>query len=187
MDISEKAKEYAKDKALEAITSAIEKAYADGYNEGLQQQDNQKLEDAQTGVTYVDLGLTSGTLWASDYIEKRLTYLEASKLSIPTFEQYEELYNECLVESCPKGIKFTGRNGHYIVIDYINVQQVAKSKQATFYFWLEDGEEGNERYCACSPYEGSLLTNPWKYKLFMGIKLSVLLVHKVKTINQTYG
>jgi hypothetical protein len=54
MNITERSKEYAKGKALDAITAAIEQAYADGYNDGLKHLENEKLEAIKDGVEYVD-------------------------------------------------------------------------------------------------------------------------------------
>jgi len=89
MDITEKAKEYAQGKALEAISSAIEQAYADGYNAGLNHIENEKLEAIKDGVEYVDLKLKSDTLWSLKYIKdqgffNKMAYMDASKLNLPT-------------------------------------------------------------------------------------------------------
>lgn len=86
MDIQEKANSYAEGKAKEAITKAIAQAYIDGYKDGYKSgQENIKTEcnDAE----FVDLGLPSGTLWASDYLRDAngnisfVTYEEAKNYS----------------------------------------------------------------------------------------------------------
>ena len=50
MDIIEKSKEYAKGKAIDALTAAIEQAYVDGYNDGLKHFENARLESFVDGV-----------------------------------------------------------------------------------------------------------------------------------------
>lgn len=65
MNIKEKSKLYAEEKALEAISTAIEQAYEAGYHDGLKHCENERLEVIKDGVEYVDLGLPSGTMWSS--------------------------------------------------------------------------------------------------------------------------
>ena len=87
MNITEKSKEYAEGKAIDAISAAIEQAYADGYkdgyNEGLSSRDNFSSNEVEDGVEYADLGLPSGTKWAIDFLRddkgkvKFLLYEEA--------------------------------------------------------------------------------------------------------------
>ena len=105
--ISEKAKNYADGKVLEALTAAVENAYTDGYkagyNDAVEKLNNGAQELESDGITYVDLGLPSGTLWASDYLRDkdgklvRLKYDEAAPLALPKKEQFEELKRYCEV------------------------------------------------------------------------------------------
>jgi hypothetical protein len=189
MSIEEKAKEYANGKALEAINAAIEQAYADGYNDGMRHIENEKLEAIKDGVEYVDLGLQSGTLWSSNYIKKShgnkdcLPYLEASKLNIPTKEQFEELCRECFpsYENTTKchGIKFTGTNGKSIVIEYFTCNELANlDTKNVFNFWLKDNENSNERLSANIKIENNKAI-PIFEKIHMGLKLPVMLVRKI--------
>ncbi len=185
MNITEKAKEYAKGKALEAITSAIEQAYVDGYNDGMQFLDislKEDIETSETDVVYVDLGLPSGTRWSSDYLMDNsdynmLTYVEASRKNIPTVEQYEELCNECLVTSNDDGIEFRGINGNSIIIRYITIEMTT-CYQKTFGFWLKDDGEGNYKYCACNIYNSFNPSDANKENMFMGLRIPVMLVCK---------
>jgi len=185
MDIVKKSREYAEGKALEAISSVIAQAYADGYKDGLQHLENEKQESLKTGVTYVDLGLTSGTLWSSQYLKDiyylELPYIEAAKLSIPTVAQYEELCREC--EIVPQygirldklsGFKFIGKTGKSIYIDRYNVSPTLNVRES-YYFWLKDDVEGSEKDCACL-WEKDELGSPNKHKIFMGLKSPVMLV-----------
>lgn len=105
MNISEQAKTYAEGKVQEALTAVVEKAYSDGYqagyNDAIEKLNNGVQELEGDGITYVDLGLPSGTLWASDYLRDKngkivsLPYIEAAPLNIPTQEQFEELKKYC--------------------------------------------------------------------------------------------
>lgn len=86
MDIQEIANSYAEGKANEAITKAIAQVYLDGYKDGYKSgKENAKIEcnDAE----FVDLGLPSGTLWASDYLkdieEKSVIYHIWRRKNIP--------------------------------------------------------------------------------------------------------
>ena len=189
MNITEKSKEYAKGKALEAITTAIEQAYADGYNDGLKHLEKEKLEAMKDGVEYVDLGLPSGTLWSSNYIKKTnsnkgcLPYLEASKLNLPTKEQFEELCRECFSSYANTtkyhGIKFTGTNGESIVIEYFTCNELANlDTKNVFNFWLKDDDNSNERLSANIKIENNKAI-PIFEKIYMGLKLPVMLVREI--------
>lgn len=64
------AKEYADGKVIEALNQVVENAYLAGYNAGYLAGINKVVNDSVSEKTeYVDLGLPSGTLWASSYVE----------------------------------------------------------------------------------------------------------------------
>ena len=66
VDISSRASEYAGGKAVDCLTKAIEQAYKDGYLDGFKDGKELASDCISTGeVNYVDLGLPSGTLWAT--------------------------------------------------------------------------------------------------------------------------
>ena len=187
MNITERSKQYAQGKALEAITAAIEKAYQDGYNDGLNHLELEKMEAAKTGVKYVDLGLSSGTLWSKCYLgegEDLYSYLDASKFNIPTKEQYEELFKEskvCYLKNCYDvriGIKFIGPNGGEIQILYKRIQDLdaTNSKNQSFYFWIKDDEAGDKKNCAGIITDDQDIMETPVNKIFMGLKLPVMLV-----------
>ena len=190
MDITERSKEYAQGKALDAITSAIEQAYTDGYNDGLRHLELERLEAMKEGVVYVDLRLPSGTLWSSSYVKdekgliRRIPFMEASQLSIPTVEDYRELFNECKIKffslSNKHGVEFTGRNGKSIFIEYTNNEggDWSRNCEESFRFWLnENGEKDNEKKTAAirDTNQGAF---PMFFDVFMGFKLPVMLVRK---------
>lgn len=87
---SNKAKEYAESKVNDALKQVVADAYMAGYNAGYQDGIDKVAQDSVSEETeFVDLGLPSGTLWASDYVKDGdevlfLPYPEAQKYDIPT-------------------------------------------------------------------------------------------------------
>lgn len=84
-------------------------------------------------IRFVDLGLTSGTLWANKNVgADRITdagiymsypstfFYKDKKYHIPTKEQFEELIKECTWKWIEKngvhGYKVVGKNGKYIFL-----------------------------------------------------------------------
>ena len=68
-------------------------------------------------MKYIDLGLKSGTLWADENEEGFYTFYDAvSKYGdrLPTYEQFEELQNQCRWEWNDKEYRVTGPNGNSI-------------------------------------------------------------------------
>lgn len=143
----DKAKEYAEGKVTEALTKVVADAYMAGYNAGYQDGVDKVAKDSVSEETeFVDLGLPSGTLWASDYVKDGdevlfLPYPEALKYDIPTKEQVDEL-REC----CEICIKYDeddnyvhivlGPNGNSIVFKGHGYKTFAELKNAkTAYFW----------------------------------------------------
>jgi hypothetical protein len=189
MDINERSKEYAEGKALFALNAAIEQAYKDGYNDGLKHLELERLEAIKEGVEYVDLKLPSGTLWSSKYIKNDkgnkdcLPYLEASKLNLPTKEQFEELCKECFPSYVNTtkyhGIKFIGKNGESIIIEYFACDELRTlGKKDVFNFWLKDSDISNERLSANYKIENYKVI-PKFDKVYMGLKLPVMLVKRI--------
>lgn len=184
MNITEKSKKYAEGKAIDAISAAIEKAYADGYNDGLKHYENERLESIVDGVEYIDLKLTSETKWASGYLKEKASLgwfadEDASKLNLPTKEDFEELCKECAIDNYlytnNKGIMFTGKNGKKIEIPYIKAIHVTDDNvNDSIAFWLKnEGEDTQKEYARVNSSRKVL-----DVKTFMGYKLPVLLVLK---------
>ena len=111
------AKLYAEGKVAEALKQVVADAYMAGYDAGYQDGVDKVAKDsALEGVEYVDLGLPSGTLWASDYVKDGdevlfLPYPKALKYNIPTEEQVDELQEFCEISR-----KSDGSNTAYIVL-----------------------------------------------------------------------
>ena len=103
MTKEELAEQFAEQKA-EELSAIVKEAYLKGYEKGC-------LDSNQTfsmdGYSVVDLGLPSGTMWTKEplcilnygYKQERLSYHEASKLPIPTKEQWEEVCQYCRFEN----------------------------------------------------------------------------------------
>lgn len=186
MTISEKAKEYAEGKALNALTSAIETAYAEGYIAGYADgQSSKNTKDLVDGVEYVDLNLPHGTKWAADYLKDKdgkivyLTYAEAAKLNIPTKEQYEELRKYCRL------VAKTGTYGHIIGFSIVGTNSNVVNLNRDYYyeaekpqwcgyplFWLksEERDSPNREAASIDPRV------PKPFSFFMGNKLPIILV-----------
>ena len=186
MDITERSKKYAEGKALSALNAAIDQAYIDGYNDGLKHLENEKLEAIKEGVEYVDLGLPSGTLWSSKIVSdgedtRLLPYIEASKLSIPTKEQFEELISNCKCHEIYGvnkiiGVWFIGNTGRRVSIPFVEIDELNRGI-SKLYFWLRDDCESNSKDFATIDYANNK-TNLKTDKVFMGCILPVLLVKK---------
>ena len=103
MNSIEKSKIYAEGKVIEALRQVVADAYMVGYNAGYQDGIDKIAEDSVLEETeFVDLGLPSGTLWASDYVKDGdevlfLPYPEALKYDIPSEEQVNELGEYCKI------------------------------------------------------------------------------------------
>lgn len=66
MNITERSKEYAKGKALDAITAAIEQAYADGYIKKIGESTSGKL----TLHNMMQNGLKQAPFWCSESLRR---------------------------------------------------------------------------------------------------------------------
>ena len=186
MDIKDRSKEYAKGKALDAMTAAIEQAYEDGYNDGLKHYENERLESFVDGIEYKNLRLTSGTRWATGYVMDNgmigyFSYMEASKFSLPTKEDFEELCKECAIDfynyTNKKCIRFTGKNGEIIDLLCVKVPNVTDMNvNDSISFWLKNPGENTEKEYAKIDSSRKVLDG----KTFMGYKLPVLLVRKMQ-------
>lgn len=101
----DKAKKYAEGKVADALSQVVADAYLAGYNAGYQDGIGKVAKDSVSEETeFVDLGLPSGTLWASDYVKDGdeilfLPYPEALKYDIPSEEQVNELGEYCKIIS----------------------------------------------------------------------------------------
>jgi hypothetical protein len=146
----EQAKTYAEGKVQEALSAVVEKAFADGYDAGYKNAMAElKVEPAleEDGIKFVDLGLPSGTLWASDYLKNKngdymlLNSYEASPLSLPTKEQIEELLSCCNV-SLKTLTPSTNNNNLVYKLERNNKKLYLSPKS----FWLKEYDSSNPNY-----------------------------------------
>lgn len=161
MNIQEEAKQYAEGRITSILEKALEDAYCDGYKKGydngLKKAMTKKDDDSsQTSVkkqeyddvTFIDMGLPSGTLWATRCLDKLMTFSEAQKYSIPTREQWEELKDKCLFKTDDGGLQIISTKGNSICIKSAN--QFISSRGFThniLSFWLD--EESSDTVARC--------------------------------------
>ena len=185
MNILEKADKYADGKANEAITKAIAQAYMDGYRDGYKDREAEIPVDFRNNkTTYIDLGLPSRTLWASDYemSDGKILYLpyeRAEYSKLPTVAQWEELRDCCQWEYCTSSDKLhwakcIGPNGN--ILKFNNTGKIkadSLSEQYQVYFWVEEDTTTK----AVNMYKGTRC-DPYKsvYEMFSGYHLPVRLV-----------
>lgn len=188
MDIQEIANSYAEGKANEAITKAIAQAYIDGYNDGYKSgKENAQIE--YNDAEFVDLGLPSGTLWASDYLKdtegkvRYLPYMEAKEHSLPSIEQWKELEQYCrwdasLLSDKSKIFHCVGLNGN--VISFSQTGFIESSSCIDFAnarMWLKDDSEKFDKQSILM-YSGKKFPEVSKSTslMFCGFKLPIRLV-----------
>ena len=184
MDILEKAKSYAEEKAIKGINALVEQAYIDGYNDGMKHHENEMLDRIKDGVEYVDLGLPSGTLWSSKFVMsdndlmRKMAYLEASKINIPTLEQYEELLSNCefryKYQRIDSYVRIIGVTGNSIIIKLVIIDNLNESPN--IHFWLKNEVDSNRKLAACIEFHNNSDPVLSTKDLFMGLKLPVMLV-----------
>lgn len=190
VEISEKAGKYAEGKVNEVVNEVVARAYMDGFRDGYKTREEEipvNLRDNKT--EYVDLGLPSGTLWSTDYEKEGgeiiyLPYVLADNLSIPTEEQWNELFNICKWTTGgdnPFSNTITyfcciGPNGKSIRFTLSGYYDTNKQCSKDVFFWNKDVECGNEKSMACVRYNGIVVCMPSLCKIFSGYKLPVRLV-----------
>lgn len=188
MNIQELANSYAEGKANEAITKAIAQAYMDGFNDGYKsRKGNTRIECNDT--EFVDLGLPSGTLWASDYVKDSegkvcyLPYMEAKGYPIPSIEQWKELeqyckWNASLLSDNSKIFHCVGLNGN--VISFSRTGFIESSSCIDFTnvrMWLKDESEkfNKQSILMCSEKSFPEVSRSTSL-MFCGFKLPIRLV-----------
>nr|DAV03568.1 MAG TPA: hypothetical protein [Caudoviricetes sp.] len=188
MDIQEIANSYAEGKANEAITKAIAQAYIDGYKDGYK-NGKEKAQIECNDAEFVDLGLPSGTLWASDYLKDdsgKICYFiheDAKNYSLPKTEQWEELKSCCkwILHNYINGgqVQCIGPNGNYISFSATGLMQATSYvNKSCIYMWLEDEVKSTNRNCIKISYDKNCVPTLCRQLTvsFCGFKLPVRLV-----------
>lgn len=178
----------------ELILAAYKEGYTEGYKHGFKNSQQIIID----GVNYIDLGLPSGTLWSMpirqvppgckyfDYVKR--PYTEVSELSLPTLEDFEELYHHCMPsfqDNISKTVQFTALNGQRIAIDtknytptnsnYRRLPMGEMTPLGTNMFWLKSEVKDDEARVAVLDTNNNTLYSSTHY---VGYKLPFLLVKK---------
>lgn len=130
---------------------------------------------------WVDLGLPSGTLWASVPEEDYYTYDEAVEkfgVNMPTKWQWQELLESCSINDLnSKEVELVGKNGKSIIIPLkghiLNNRKV--HNDGTGYFRTSNSYDKQEAYYVLIQ-TANVFSMPITYK--ERYKMSVLLVNK---------
>ena len=194
MNTVDKAKEYAEGKVIEALSQVVTDAYMSGYDAGYQDGIDKVAKDSSLEETeFVDLGLPSGALWASDYVKKDdndmtiyVTQENGADYEIPTYEQFKELMDECKWEQkseknwTESGFYYwhdwaicLGPNGNKITFEKTGLYEATDSLTRTseIFFWLNDKESN----CASITFDS---LNIGSENMFSGYKLPIRLVKR---------
>lgn len=193
-ELTEIAAQYAAENANQMMTDVIAKAYADGYRDGYNDK-GEEISVGLSGTEYVDLGLSSGTLWSADYErdEGGVIYLphgKASQFCLPTEAQWKELRESCRWEfeyyryDLAKA-KCVGPNGKFLEFRCTGKEDVdTKSLLSDVFFWLVDTREQVDKN-AVRMYNPGKGNSPMRYRgeadvscWFSGYKLPIRLVRK---------
>lgn len=190
LKLKEKANSYAEENVINVLKEAFAKVYADGYREGYKDREEEIPVDLRDNRTeYVDLGLPSGTLWSKEFEQDGdkvcyLPYCDASNLSLPTEEQWNELVDVCKWEYDNPGsfheAYCIGPNGRILKFCLTGMVLVNKKEEdGKTYFWISEEKDGNEK-SAVSIYDvhnnGCNYTGKSVDSIFSGFKLPVRLV-----------
>lgn len=159
MNNVDKAKEYAEGKINDALNKVIVEAYMAGYNSGYKDgYDKVVKETSSDDIEYVDLGLPSGTLWSSNYVEDEndeilyVTQEKSKAFDFPTVAQWQELVRVCKWEQGSKRIKSSigsyhfqklaiclGPNGNRLIFEKTGLYEIKSTleRAGEVLFWLK--------------------------------------------------
>lgn len=186
-DLKEQASKYVEEKMFDILKEAFAKVYADGYRSGYKDRDAEISVDLRDNKTeYIDLGLPSGTLWAKEFEQNGdnvhyLPYCDASTLSLPTEDQWNELLTICrweytCVNTYSRKYDCIGPNGKVITFNSYGFYKVDGRREqiARIFFWLKDPSEEPDKKLVYMYYDGKDIKSITKS--FMGFKYPVRLV-----------
>lgn len=186
-ELNEKALSYATEKSNQIVNAAIAQAYIDGYREGYKDREEEiPVSIYENKTEFVDLGLPSGTKWAKEFEQdgdevRYLPYCDASTLSLPTEEQWNELLSFCrweftYVSNYSRKYDCIGPNGKVITFNSYGFHKVdgIREQGERIYFWLKDPSDEPDKKLVYMFYDrGQIKTIS---KSFMGFKYPVRLV-----------
>lgn len=109
---------------LQDQINSIANAFIEGYNQS-------RGIVVENDIEYVDLGLPSGTLWATKFLnEEGMVYCDAKSYKLPTREQYEEF----------RKLQWRIIENKYIIITGLNGNEIRLPCRYSLTFWLADQE-----------------------------------------------
>lgn len=143
---------------LQDQINTIAQAYIEGYNKS-------RAVVVENDIEYIDLGLPSGTLWATKFLnDEGMVYCDAESYKLPTEEQYEEF----------RKLRWRIVENKYIIITGLNGNEIALPLRYSLTFWLA-GQKTNESFEVFVAYYSNAET--MKYvRGYVGHKKNVLMV-----------
>lgn len=185
--LNDKALNYVAEKSNQIVNAAIAQAYIDGYRDGYKDREEEiPVSIYENKTEFVDLGLPSGTKWAKKFEQdgdevRYLPYCDASTLSLPTEEQWNELLSFCrwkftYVNDYSRKYDCIGPNGKVITFKSYGFYKVDGiiEQEERIYFWLKDPSDEPDKKLVYMFYDrGQIKTIS---KSFMGFKYPVRLV-----------
>ena len=189
-ELREIAASYAEENVINVLKESFAKVYADGYRDGYKaREEENNIDLCDDDIKFVDLGLPSGTLWASDYERNEdnilfIPHCETKALTIPTIDQWEELVKTCKWEYDKSGsfheAYCIGPNGKILMFCLTGMVHVdKKEEEGRAYFWISEEKDGNEKSAVCIydvHQNGFNYTDKGVKNIFSGYKLPVRLV-----------
>ena len=176
----------------EAVIDSYVEGYNIGHYEAMASHNHPKVS---LDFEFIDLGLPSGTLWASDYINTpmhfwhKMNFKEAQRFILPTKEQWEELLHECKLTPYKYGLKITGKNGNEITLELTDLTGFFEDFAGYVQFWI-DSEINSEQkaiYQSCKIlFEDKKAISTFGTELAWHDK-AVLLVRNLKNKVKIYG
>ncbi|WP_315291647.1 hypothetical protein [Hoylesella loescheii] len=109
---------------LQDQINTIAHAYIEGYNKS-------RAVVVENDIEYIDLGLPSGTLWPTKFLnDEGMVYCDAKSYKLPTKEQYEEF----------RKLRWRIVENKYIIITGLNGNEITLPWRYSLTFWLADQE-----------------------------------------------
>ena len=145
MTITEIAEKYANRNSEQDLKAAIIEAYVEGHNNGYYQaMALPKRPKVRIDFNFLDMGLPSGTQWASCFIRfdlggpYKMNYKEAQRYQLPTKEQCEELFRHCKLTAYKYGVKIKAENGNEIDLETTAAEgSTDKDLICSVQFWMD--------------------------------------------------
>jgi len=183
IELNEKAGIYAENNVINILKEAFAKVYADGYRDGYKDcQEEIPVDLRENQTIFVDLGLSSGTLWSSTYErigEERLylPYDKAKEMHIPTEDQWRELRKECRWSIDSDILYCIGPNGNSIHFERTGYISIKKNKEIPnwSFFWIKNEEEDGKE-CLSAKMSWHTASDESSHSTFRGYSLPIRLV-----------